>query len=291
MNHKNYSLREMLIDKCLQSGRGRSVKEMMRFINDYAEQRGMARVNSRQTIHNDLLSIENKYCVRIARERSGNTVRYRYAEPGASIFNDELTVERYERMHKLLGEYGFTGVHFLEPLLDAIEQRRPVWLVYQGFSRRLPLGRRVHPYRLKMYHERWYLLGWNEHGGHLSVFGLDRIAGMKLLAAADFKPAPPEAADFFEGMVGVTRRPCDEPCEVVMRVNKSLLPYLRTRPIHHSQAIAHAETDRPEVRLHVIVNRELKQELLQYGSELAVERPASLRNALLEEHRKAMEIM
>jgi|GEM_PF-2536916 len=277
MNHKNYSLREMLIDKCLQSVRGKSVHEMMTFINDYFEQRGIVPVRSRQTIHNDLLSIENKYCVRIERERRDGTIRYRYADGDTSIFNDELTVERFERMNRLLGEYGFTGVHFLEPLLDAIDGRQPVWIAYQGFNRARPLGRVVHPYRLKMYHERWYLLGWNEHGNHLSVFGLDRIVELKELDDVSFRRPPENMERFFEDMAGVTRRPDDVPREVVLRADGALVPYLRTRPIHGSQAIEPLEGGDAVVRLRLIINRELCQELMQYGGALVVEAPRDLR--------------
>ena len=37
MKHKNYSLREMLFDKCLQNGRAMTGREMMDYANRYLE--------------------------------------------------------------------------------------------------------------------------------------------------------------------------------------------------------------------------------------------------------------
>ena len=40
MNHKNYALREMLVDKCLQNGRAMTGREIMDFVNRYLEENG-----------------------------------------------------------------------------------------------------------------------------------------------------------------------------------------------------------------------------------------------------------
>ena len=58
MHNKNYSLRLVLIDRCLRKPYGASVKEMMDFINSYFEERGMNPVRSKQTIQNDLVQLE-----------------------------------------------------------------------------------------------------------------------------------------------------------------------------------------------------------------------------------------
>ena len=95
-------------------------------------------------------------------------------------------------------------------------------------------------------------------------------------------------ADYFKDMVGVTRREGDVPQEVRLRVAKEELNYIRTRKIHESQELVGIDGEWAELRLNVIVNYELEQELLQYGEKVMVVSPVELRERMRERLEKAV---
>ena len=289
MNNKNYSLRLVLIDRCLQKARGFSVREMMDFINNYFEERGMNPVRSKQTIQNDMLQLENDYYTTIERLHIGQTVRYRYEDRSFSITSRDLTVEDFQRMDQLMRQFNYAGSHFLHPVAEAIERKHALRIVYGKFEDEKPCARVVYPYYLLPYHERWYMLAWNVPRQKLSVFGLDRIVSVERADQEPFREMEGNPADYFKDMVGVTRNEGDEPQEVRLRVAKEQLNYIQTRKIHQSQEIVSQDGEWAELRLRVIVNYELEQELLQYGEKVIVVSPSILRERMRERIERAWE--
>ena len=232
MNHKNYALREMLVDKCLQNGRAMTGREIMDFVNRYLEENGFEIIQSRTTLMNTFDSMQANHRVTINKERRGNQWYYWYAGADTSIFKSDVSADDYVRLRKLLMEQNGAGIDFLLPLQRAIENKQPIWLDYHKFNCDHSLGRIVHPYRVKRFHGRWYLLAWNTHGEHLSVFGMDRIVKMRGADGVSYREPESLVKTYFDDMVGVTRRPGDEREEVRLRVENDLVPYLRARNIH-----------------------------------------------------------
>ena len=290
MHNKNYSLRLVLIDRCLRKPYGASVKEMMDFINSYFEERGMNPVRSKQTIQNDLVQLENDYYTTIERRKVGHNVLYRYEDRSFSITNSDLTEEDFRRMDRLMRQFNYAGYHFLHPVAEAIERKYALKIVYGKFGEEKPRARVVYPYYILPYHERWYLLAWNVPRQKLSVFGLDRMVSVERADTEEFREMEGNPADYFKAMVGVTRREGDVPQEVRLRVAKEELNYIRTRKIHESQELVGIDGDWAELRLNVIVNYELEQELLQYGEMVIVVSPQELRERMKERLEKAVRV-
>lgn len=290
MNHKNYALREMLVDKCLQNGRAMTGREIMDFVNRYLEENGFEIIQSRTTLMNTFDSMQANHRVIINKERRGNQWYYWYAGADTSIFKSDVSADDYVRLRKLQMEQNGAGIDFLLPLQRAIENKQPVWLDYHKFNYDHSLGRIVHPYRVKRFHGRWYLLAWNTHGEHLSVFGMDRIVKMRVADGVSYREPESQVKTYFDDMVGVTRRPGDERVEVRLRVENDLVPYLRSRKIHHSQQFRPMAPQYTEVRLYLIINPELVQELLQYSGKVEVMSPVSLCEEIKKRLRKALEV-
>lgn len=239
-------------------------------------------VRSKQTIQNDMVQLENDYYTTIERLHVGQTVRYRYEDRSFSITSRDLTMEDFQRMDRLMRQFNYAGSHFLHPVAEAIERKYALKIVYGKFMDEKPHARIVYPYYLLPYHERWYMLAWNVPRQKLSVFGLDRIVSVERADGEPFREMEGNPADYFEDMVGVTRNEGDEPQEVRLRVAKEQLNYIQTRKIHQSQEIVGQDGDWAELRLRVIVNYELEQELLQYGEKVVVVSPSILRERMKE---------
>ena len=73
---------------------------------------------------------------------------------------------------------GYVGLDWFKDVFDAIANSRVLEINYLPFD-----GRRkkwtIHPYFLKQYNIRWYLLGYNERFNDVSLIALDRIEDIK----------------------------------------------------------------------------------------------------------------
>ena len=70
----------------------------------------------------------------------------------------------------------FSGSRFLTRVIDAIDQKNVLKVYYKPYEEDKPYFTYIHPYLLKEYHYRWYLVGLNEQRERsapmrLTVFG------------------------------------------------------------------------------------------------------------------------
>lgn len=67
------------------------------------------------------------------------------------------------------------GRDYFAQLFSAINNKQPLVLTYKNFKRNINQQFIVHPYYLKQFNRRWFLIGYSENIGHLSLFAFDRI--------------------------------------------------------------------------------------------------------------------
>lgn len=169
------------------------------------------------------------------------------------------------------------GSEFLEPILDAIKSKRKIQFTYQSFSDTEGKLRRVHPYLLKEYRHRWYLICKNEVKDKVQTFGLDRIAEIELL---DEKFTIDNHFDpnlFFSHSIGITANN-GNPEKIVFQTDELLSKYLLSQPLHLSQEYLGGKKNKHQFSLFLLPSYELKMILLGYGSALKVLEPQSLRD-------------
>ena len=73
----------------------------------------------------------------------------------------------------------YPGDNFLQVLIKGIRNRKVLEIYYQPFYEDKPYFIRVHPYLLKEFNHRWYLIGLNETKRELRTYALDRIWEIK----------------------------------------------------------------------------------------------------------------
>ena len=99
----------------------------------------------------------------------------------------------------------------------------------------MPYTTFIEPYCMKLFHQRWYLLGKTERKkGGLGIFALDR---MMELAETDhiFKMDPTfDAETYFHDYFGVIPDQTVKAERIVLRAYSPMDNYLRTLPLHHS---------------------------------------------------------
>lgn len=327
-NVKNASIREIVIDRCLQVRGGRTVPQIMKACNEALDLQGYRLITSPNTIRDDFMAIENRWHVVIDARRSGRHIYYSYRDPDFSIFKIPLSEEditkvygALEVMERFKGQGGFSwieelsahlrtslhmgkntksyisyddnaqlrGMQYFAQLHEYIRAHQPILVEYRPYKNPELMEETIHPYFLKQFNNRWFVLGYNQKFDALTTFALDRIIAIH---KANTKFIPNEKYDFeeyFKNVIGVTVFP-NEVEEVIIEVDKTLYPYISSKPMHPSQSLVrYTPEGNAIISLHVIPNYELKQMLISHGYRMAVLSPKHLREEMCEEIKKILQ--
>lgn len=178
------------------------------------------------------------------------------------------------------------GAEHLTSLADAIVNKYPIKLVYQPYGAE-EQALYVHPYHLKQYNNRWFLIGRPETVNAIHNYAVDRIRLVEHLSKP-FIETDVDFEEYFDDIVGVSVN--DVPVETVeLMVSKKRYPYIKTKPLHWSQKHIAEKDDEKYVCLTIQVkpNRELESLLMSFGPDVIVKSPEELRDSL---HNKVIEM-
>lgn len=181
-----------------------------------------------------------------------------------------------------------TGIENLSVLYNYIVNKQVIKISYQHFTQG-EMVHIMHPYYLKQYNNRWFLFGITEQNKEvLTNLALDRIANIEL---ADTPYIPNTSFDFeeyFDDVVGVSVPRSGEPEKVVLKISEKQYPYIKTKPLHPSQA--ELDKDNRIIQLDVFLNWELESLILSYGDDIEVIEPISLRERIQKRVKNLLEI-
>lgn len=246
----------------------------------------------------------------------------RYADPSFSIFKKELKDdEKYllREAFSLLGQ--FDGLPLLEgleqlrsslnikearkiisftknplenstllgELFTAITQQQVIELHYHIFADSNNVKRVIlHPYLLKEYNRRWYLIAAASDTGKLLNFSLDRIDKVVPLPSYKYVPYDGDLNERFEDIIGVTLYD-DRPLQTILFwVSDVSKDFVNTKPLHESQRHFRGEKEEklrqqyPMLEggyffsIECVENYELIRELTSFGKDLIVLSPEDI---------------
>lgn len=173
------------------------------------------------------------------------------------------------------------GIEFIPSIIDGIRKEKVIELYYQPFYEDKPYFIRVHPYLLKEYRYRWYLIGLNDLKSEIRTYGLDRMLEVRDTSIPYIKKNF-KTTDYFKNTVGIIS-PAGEPPRIRIQVLKPQAHYLITQPIHPSQSIEYEDDMRIIYNYRVHPTYEFKTLILGLGSDAKVLEPASFRNEMIRE--------
>jgi predicted DNA-binding transcriptional regulator YafY len=212
--------------------------------------------------------------------------QYKWVLMLLSQIENGVELEENKRFVEFQNNPDLMGIGHFQTLLGAILNKQPLSISYKPFGKP-ERSMNIHPYYLKQYNDRWFLVAHTEGFDDLSVLAIDRIDSIKTLRIP-FIESEVDMENYFEDSVGVTVFP-DRPIEEVrLRVNAKRYPYIATKPIHWSQTELKDEATEEYriVRLKVRINNELETMILSYGEDVEVLAPESLRQTIGEKIKK-----
>ena len=179
--------------------------------------------------------------------------------------------------------------NLLGTLFDDIANRVVVQLKYHVFGSEGQKSILFHPYLLKQYNDRWFLIGSADEDKKILTFALDRIDEVKPMPTKKYRPCKEELSMRFEDIIGVTFYE-DRPVErITFWVSEKSKDYVLTKPIHASQTHLRGEREQLLREQHpmledgafffieCIENYELIRELCSFGRDLLVLSPSAIK--------------
>ena len=296
---------EDLLDKC-----NEALAEL------YGDKHGGVKTRTLRSDINYMRDRAGEFGVDIIVERDGEGYFYRYSEDDFSVFrqgfNDEellqlretiIMLQRFKGMPnfewmtelavkledklqlgKNTGNFvsyeenvNYVGLDWFKDVFDAIANNRVLHITYSKFNGTKPYYWDIHPYFLKQYNNRWFLLGLNDYNNKIYTIALDRIEDLKEIRK-DFIPNTAINLDeYFKDIIGVTRE--KGPKEIVkLQFSEHRFPYIETKPVHESQiTIDHSNRI---IEINVIPNKELLTMILSFGNDVEVISPKNIRDEI-----------
>ena len=318
--NKHARLRYEALDKCLSNfSRKYFIEDLHEACCSYLENElGEPISISRRQLYADLTTMKNSLSMQAPIEAywDGNRKYYRYSKEGFSIVDltDEelLELETTVRMitsfkgmpqfdwmwdiiSKLKKKYkckgtdktvllfdsnvDLKGINRFKELFGYIVNEQTITITYEPFNK--PSSNlTIHPYYLKQYNNRWFLLGLTEGHEQLSVYPIDRIIDIRL-SKTDFRKNNVliDPDDFFYDVIGVTVPKESIVEEVKLRFSEHRFPYIVAKPIHPSM---HIYKEDRIVTVNVKLNKELVSLILSYGKDVEVLSPKALREQIVD---------
>ena len=176
----------------------------------------------------------------------------------------------------------YTGESLVGSLYNQLVQKKVLLIEYKSFNNSESQIRKIHPYHLKQYNDRWFLFGHQEGENYSGVtnLALDRIISYSE-STEDILLDTTNWADYFDEMIGVSRNFDSESVEIKLRFSKQRIKYVTTKPIHGaSQRLDKTDSENRTIIINLIPNRELYQNLFSFGQDVEVLSPESVRDEM-----------
>lgn len=189
------------------------------------------------------------------------------------VRQDEENIIGFEQNKQMI------GLRFLSDIINYTIKHIAIHVVYKPYNKE-EITWTIHPYYLKQYNSRWFLMGWNEQYDDLSIVPLDRIL---LVEASDLKFRENRDIDFdlyFNNIIGVSIEKDTIPVVIKLHFSSSRLPYVLSKPLHHSQKLIDGQEG--IIQIEVIPNKELISQLLWFGEDVEILSPPAIRDKISE---------
>ncbi|GHN00611.1 hypothetical protein WSM22_21000 [Cytophagales bacterium WSM2-2] len=182
------------------------------------------------------------------------------------------------------------GLEHIETLYQSIIGKKTITLNYQSFKARSANEFVFHPYYLKEYRNRWFVLGIKSRNAPLMTLALDRIVEIKNCDVKYIEQKNFNINEYFNHVIGVTVEPEGEPENVILFTDRETAPYIITKPLHQSQKILEQDNSGVTLSINVQLNFELEREILGFGDRIKVIAPERLKRRIKEKFEQALDL-
>lgn len=176
-----------------------------------------------------------------------------------------------------------SGQKYLKMIINAMKEGKMLEMEYQTFKDTPAFKVVLAPYCVKLFKQRWYVVGKTADRRSPGIFCLDRINTL-LQTLRSFKmPEKFDAKEYFNDWFGIVHDERYYKPEIIrLKVWDRQRHYFKTLPLHEPQHEVETHKDWSIFEYHMAPTWDLEMDLLQYNDCVEVLEPQSLREAMIE---------
>lgn len=198
-----------------------------------------------------------------------------------TISVSNLLIDNQHIKDRILLEDIPSGQEYLATIIDAIKTGSVLTMTYRSYWREECSTFDVEPYCVKLFKQRWYVIGRSPYNKKMYTYALDRIIELNRNSELKFKmPKSFSPEDYFYSSFGVIVDYDTDEETVVLKVSAQQANYIRAVPMHHSQRETERTSDYSIFKMRLRPTFDFWQEILWHGEELEVLEPLWLREEI-----------
>lgn len=255
---------------------------------------------SRRTFNNHRDAVEEVFGIRIECNRSTNRYFVDYSDDisdenaenawliNTFTVNNILSLGKERLSGRVSVEDIPSGHKHLTSIMEAMTEGYEIKIGYQKYTSSQADMYTLRPYAVKEFAKRWYIVAYCREREALRVYGLDRIQSLEITDERFEMEHGFEVDELFATSFGIYL-PEGPGQTITFRTSMTEAKYLRDLPIHTSQEEISSDGESITFSIFVCPNQNLIMEFCKYGSRIEVLTPASVREEVAIELKKAAE--
>ena len=194
----------------------------------------------RRTFHTWKNAVEDMFGLVIMCDKSDGD---RYYIENREVLEDDLStmsvnntlLDNKALSDRILLESIPSGQYFLATVMEAMKKSKILEITYKGYWKEHENTFKVAPYCVKLFRQRWYMVGNSVYENKIRIYSLDRVLEAKPTSEPFVYPKDFSPEAFFEGCFGVIRGDGTQIETVKLKVSANQANYLRSLPLHPTQ--------------------------------------------------------
>jgi hypothetical protein len=219
------------------------------------------------------------YCIANEDELGGDGLRSWMLN---SISVNNTVRESADMRSRIIFEDIPSGYRFLNDIIEAMKEGKKLRIEYTDYEKDSSSSIIIAPYCVKLFHQRWYVLGKLDAYRQPRLFCLDRIDELEILDSSFRLPRSFDAKQFFDEHYGVVIDDEIPPQRVLLKVTSQQWKYFQSLPLHKSQRELESNDQWSILEYHMAPTWDLAMELMKYYDKVEVLEPESLRNEVID---------
>lgn len=244
-----------------------------------------------RTFHNHRQAIEELFGIDIECSRSGG---YYYYIANAddlksgSVRNwllstfavNNLVNESLQLHGRILFEDNPSGRLNLAGIVAAMRDSAILDIVYQPYWKDKPNQFELAPYCVKVFKQRWYVVGKCNYAPDPRIYALDRITELRRTGKTFVYPTDFDPEALFADCYGVEIGTGEKACAIRLMADDYQRKYLRALPLHHSQKETETTKDYSVFEYWIRPTFDFCQAILSMGDKVEVLAPKRFREQI-----------
>ena len=252
-----------------------------------------------RTFHNHRIAIDETFGIEIKCDRSlgyyiangddleGDGVKQWLLE---SLSLNNILNETKDMRDRILFEDIPSSKRWLTVLVNAMRDGKAVQMTYRSFWRDEESTFTAHPWCLKLFKQRWYVLAKSEEYDEPRIYSLDeRMVDIVPTKKALKVPSKFNAREFFSNFFGIFIGRDYKPERIVLKVEAYQVNYFNSLPLHPSQRLIESNDEYSVYEYWLAPTLDFRQEVLRHGPTVEVLEPESFREEVIDDLKAAIE--